>query len=103
MRLFLAQTMRLALVVLSASILVGCLTSEQIAARQEAKQDATCRSYGVVPGTPEYVDCRLRLNQVQAQNDATTTSNLGRRLGNVPNCTNLPPAQAFGCGANGAR
>jgi hypothetical protein len=88
-----------ALAVLGASALCSCVSPEQIAARQEAKQVATCQSYGAVPGSTEYVDCRLRLTEVQAQNNAAIAGDLGRRLGNVPNCANLPPAQAFACGA----
>src|SRR5450755_234396 len=81
----------------------GCLTAEQIAAQQDAKQDATCRSFGAAPGSPSYVDCRLRLVQMQSQNDTSNATALGQRLGNVPNCANLPAAQAFACGAGGTR
>jgi hypothetical protein len=78
--------------------LCSCANPEQIAARQ----DAVCQSYGAKPGTPGYTDCRLRLVEMQNRNDTERGRTLSQRLTNVPNCANLPPAQAFACGAAGA-
>ncbi len=62
--------------------LAGCKhqTPEQVAAQQDAADDATCKSFGLQFGTPAYADCRLRLReqvQVKAAADnaaATETS-----------------------------
>lgn len=49
-------------------VLAGCQTSPRGQGEQfmsdaeiEAKDDGTCRSLGAPPGTPIYIDCRLRL------------------------------------------
>jgi hypothetical protein len=76
----------------------SCANPEQIAARQ----DAVCQSYGAKPGTPEYTDCRLRLVEMQNRNDIERRRALSQGVADVPNCANLPPAQAFACGAAGA-
>jgi hypothetical protein len=36
---------------------------------QLASDDAQCRSYGVQPGSPPYVQCRMNLNNLRAQDD----------------------------------
>ena len=42
-------------ILLALALLAGCASSpEELAARD----DATCRSYGAAPGTPEYVQSR---------------------------------------------
>jgi len=51
--------------------LTGCLTTEQIAARD----DTTCRSWGVAPGTSTYVECRALLSQQQAMADMQRRNN----------------------------
>src|SRR5712691_7650704 len=78
--------------------LCGCASPEQIAARQ----DAICQSYGAVPGSPEYTDCRLRLVEMENRNDMERRRALSQGLANASNCANLPAAQAFACGAAGA-
>lgn len=48
------------LAVIFASLAVsGCVTAEQ----RMAADDAKCRSYGVAPGTPPYVQCRMLQDQ----------------------------------------
>jgi hypothetical protein len=41
--------------------LAGGCTTEQRA----AEDDATCRSYGAKPGTPIYVECRMRQQELR--------------------------------------
>lgn len=58
----------ISVVVLMSMVVAGCAslagpTPEQIA----AAQDAECRSYGAKPGTDAYVDCRMRLVQMEQQ------------------------------------
>jgi hypothetical protein len=46
--------------------LAGCKqsqTPEQLAAQQNAADDATCKSFGLQFGTQAYADCRLRLRE----------------------------------------
>lgn len=65
MRLFLTMTAMLAALCLVVS---GCARpargiGEAFSSQQEidAKDDDACKSLGASPGTPLYVDCRLRL------------------------------------------
>ena len=45
----------------------GKVTSPaQLRAEREATDDAECRGYGAMPGTPVYVQCRVGLNQARA-------------------------------------
>jgi hypothetical protein len=55
-------------VVVCAFALASCAqwAAEQ-RAKQEAAEDAQCRSYGATPGTPMYYDCRMRLQQLALQ------------------------------------
>lgn len=39
-------------------------------ARIDANEHSTCTGYGLELGTPAYADCRLRLSQIRAQNQA---------------------------------
>ena len=41
--------------------LSGCA---EIAAKTEAQQDGQCRSYGFVPGTDGYANCRMRVAEM---------------------------------------
>lgn len=56
-----------------ALVLAGCQTSPRGHGEQfmsdaeiEAKDDGTCRSLGAAPGTPIYIDCRLRLRSTRS-------------------------------------
>jgi hypothetical protein len=66
--------MRWPLLVLTALLLVGCTdpATEQAAAAQaranaQTADDAQCRSYGVQPGSPGYVQCRMNLDNARMQ------------------------------------
>jgi hypothetical protein len=55
----------------------GCASQQQIQERQaaanaaiDADGDAKCRSFGLEPGSPGYVQCRMTLNQTRTQTDA---------------------------------
>src|SRR5262252_1826323 len=52
-----------------ATALTGCVTAQERAAQVNAVQDATCRSWGLKPGTDGYANCRMELNR-QAAADA---------------------------------
>jgi hypothetical protein len=59
-------------------LLVGCVSQEQIRARQaaaEAAEDAKCRSYGAQPGTQQYFECRMTINQQKATAEAIAEAN----------------------------
>lgn len=55
-------------VVAAAAALSGCLSSEEIAARDDAK----CRSYGARKGTDTYVRCRIAQDEIRALRRAAT-------------------------------
>jgi hypothetical protein len=63
----------------------GCATAEQI----NAQHDATCRSWGTVPGSETYVQCRALLSQQQANEarveriEASSASSAQRRPANA--------------------
>lgn len=45
---------------------IGSLAGCASPADRMAADDRQCQSYGVAPGSPPYVDCRLRLDQQHA-------------------------------------
>ncbi len=47
--------------------LCGCVTTQE---QIMAQDDATCRSWGVQPGSSPYVECRVLLSQQHAMQDA---------------------------------
>lgn len=46
---------------------------------EAAGDDATCRSYGTAPGSPNYVQCRMNLENNRAQLRATAVGAMLRR------------------------
>jgi hypothetical protein len=55
-------------------LLVGCQTTEE----RLAADDKQCQTYGVQPGSPGYVQCRLQLDQQHAnQRLLNSTSPVG--------------------------
>jgi hypothetical protein len=67
--------------VLCLLVLTGCVNQAQVAAQQEAQRqaqeaqrqalmrqdDQTCRSYSALPGTDQYVNCRMNLTNNRAR------------------------------------
>ena len=58
-------------------VLGGCASQQQTQARQaaakaaiDADDDAKCRSFGLEPGSPGYLQCRTTLDQTRTQADA---------------------------------
>lgn len=70
--------------VLCATLLLsGCISAEKrqrLERAHEAAHDAKCRSYGAVPGTQGYLQCRLALTQLEAQQDAAQAAAAQRAL-----------------------
>lgn len=56
----------MAILALSLS-LGGCLTSEQLVAERNAKDDQKCQGYGARPGTDAYVNCRAQLDSARTR------------------------------------
>ena len=54
-----------ALAILSAFLLAGCQTTEERLAAATA-DDAQCKSYGIEPSDPAYVECRRNLANTRA-------------------------------------
>lgn len=44
-------------------LLTGCAASQE---QRIAVDDKTCQSYGIQPGSPAYVECRMKLDQNRA-------------------------------------
>lgn len=55
---------KIATVTILALALSGCMTTEQRA----AADDSYCRGIGAQPGTPVYVECRLRRDETREAN-----------------------------------
>ena|SRR5712691_5334291 len=89
--------MRPWLVALGLAMLASCASPAQIAARH----DGICQSYGAVPGTPPYMDCRLRLSEMEQQASFERRRAVGQALVGAAACSHLPAGQAFACGATG--
>lgn len=51
--------------------LAGCMTTEQMMARD----DATCRSWGAFPGTGPYMECRALLHHQHAEAEMQSRAN----------------------------
>ena len=61
----------------------GCQTMEQRDARRGASDDATCKSYGLQFGTPQYAECRMRMQQQWAARDAMLIGAMSQSLANT--------------------
>lgn len=67
-------------VVLLTWALAGCVTSEQ----RIAQDDQQCLSYGVQKGSPEYVQCRMKLDENRSNRQAAASfGNSGGLVGFV--------------------
>ncbi len=69
---------RLASVAALAAVTAGCQTTEA----RLANDDVICRSYGVAPGSPAYVQCRMQLDANRAS--VTASERFGRGEGIIP-------------------
>jgi hypothetical protein len=56
------KNLKLTAVVVCGLQLGGCMTAQE----RVAADDRQCQSYGVAPGSPGYVECRMRLDQQHA-------------------------------------
>lgn len=77
--------------------LAGCQTTEQI----EAANAATCESYGAVPGTPAYAQCRIALRQVAEQRAAARRAHVDRVLADYQRQQRATQARRFTCTSTG--
>jgi hypothetical protein len=79
-------------IVVVAAIMGGCVNAREAADRRNEEGDRFCKSIGAQPGTPSYVDCRLRVEeQFQANRRAVIAGSGGgpvvcNRVGNTTIC-----------------
>jgi hypothetical protein len=76
---------RIALLAVGCVALSGCAQYQaeqqaQAAQIQAANDDAQCRSYGVQPGSPPYVQCRMNLDNQHAAAQQQQNAILGAYL-----------------------
>lgn len=57
--------------------LAGCKTIEQVVGDAD---DAKCRAYGALKGTPEYTQCRVALDT--SRQNAAATASVGHAINN---------------------
>ena len=98
--------MRLAIILcvglLAPLALAGCVTSQERAERAAAarariaqEDDSTCRSYGAMPGTPAYIQCRTtrdQMHQASADADASRRAAALAALASTPIVVQQPAA-----------
>lgn len=65
MRIFAVSAVALALTACASEQERQAQAQAQAAAMQ-ANDDAQCRSYGAVPGSPEYIQCRMNIDNQRA-------------------------------------
>lgn len=53
------------LAALAAFALSGCVTAEEMAARNARADDSACQSYGAAPGSSDYFTCRMTKDQTR--------------------------------------
>jgi hypothetical protein len=58
--------MKLVFIVVVTVSLAGCASQAEV----EAKHDGLCRSFGYTVRTPDYANCRLKLHQQTAADNA---------------------------------
>jgi hypothetical protein len=85
---------RFILVAAMAAALSGCLTPEE----QMAADDGKCRNFGAVPGSPEYLQCRMFVEQErnrkeQSEREARAIENAARTLAPRPRPVFQQPPQ----------
>jgi hypothetical protein len=76
--------LRRAAVIVAAAMLPGCAEYEarhqqELAAQAQAEEtqdDATCRSNGTTPGSQEYLQCRMRIDDGRRQQRARVAAEL---------------------------
>jgi hypothetical protein len=52
-------------VILVIALALGVAACESASEEHQAREDAECRSMGLSPGAPAYVDCRMRLAEAR--------------------------------------
>ena len=55
--------MKVCVLLLASVLLVGCMSSEEYAAAQEARDNQHCVDSGFEPGSAEYEACRIQLSE----------------------------------------
>lgn len=74
--------MRLILLV-AVIALAGCKSQQQVLAERTAEDDAKCKSYGMQFGTPQYADCRMKLDQAREARALQDYADQQRTLDNI--------------------
>lgn len=64
--------MRKLILVLLALALAGCASVEQ----KRAENDEYCRSLGAAKGSPQYIDCRLRVMEADSRRRAAAAASI---------------------------
>ena len=79
-------------------VLSGCAVKEHMQQRDAAAADTQCRSYGAVPGSTAYVNCRA---QIEAGRRAAAGAFMGGVIQNQPRGLPAQPARTGICSQQG--
>jgi hypothetical protein len=93
-----ARFLAFAIAAIAVASLAGCASPQQLG----AQDDSACQSYGAIPGTPAYSDCRLRLAEMRNQNSDAFRRSLAGGLANTGNDNPNTAGGAFSKGMAGA-
>jgi hypothetical protein len=93
-----ARFLALVIAAIAAVSLAGCAGPQQLS----EQDDSVCQSYGAVPATPAYSDCRLRLAEMRNQNNDAFRKSLAGGLANTGNGNSDSAGGAFSKGMAGA-
>ena len=61
--------MRIILTIATVLLIAGCAAEQQM-----ARDQVNCESYGFRPGTPEYANCKMQLEQSRRHRAATAAA-----------------------------
>jgi hypothetical protein len=88
-------------------LLSACMSREERQARLDVQDDAKCQSLGAQPGTDAYVNCRVSMANVHAQEEASRQAAGMALMGFGLGMANPPPrpiyttnCQSFGSQTN---
>lgn len=56
----------------------GCLTGEETRQQWAASDDAKCRSFGAIPGTDQYFQCRMSADQMRVADEQQRRAAMGQ-------------------------
>lgn len=89
--------MKVILLIAVIAALAGCKTNAERLAERTAEDDAKCKSYGMQFGTPQFADCRMKLDQMREARALQDYADQQRTLDNIQRSMAPKPAIQTTC------